>query len=242
MKPIRLLAAVLVLGMASAVASAERYPDAPVYRGDYESGGYREPSPGKDYDRWTGYPSAEGIRRQGDFSSQGWNEDPDRGGSMNRDGRRIEKPWEDQSPPAHTRGDVTGHWPAPRANSDDRGADARRNDWRPDIYTDPRGDRTASPEYRFRGDPSPDSRAGWGGNEAGGYRFRPLTEREADRRVQTPGWRPLEPGESNPGTAHSGTDDWSNYARGGRDRRPGGLMEALTPTPRIYGFEPDPWR
>ncbi|SDX33443.1 hypothetical protein SAMN05421783_12155 [Thiocapsa roseopersicina] len=82
------------------------------------------------------------------------------------------------------------------------------------------------PEYRFRGDPQPWSGRWSGQGETPGYRFRPLTGQEAEQRAQTPGWRPLEPDR----------DD-----RGGRTRAPAGLMDALTPPPRTFGFEPAPW-
>jgi hypothetical protein len=244
MKPIRLLAAVLMLGMASSVASADRYPDAPVYRGGDEPGGYGEPWPGRGHDLWTGYSSPQDVRRQGDYSLQSpdWKDDPDRGGYVSRDGRRIEESWENDSPPSHTGAGVSGYWPAPPVSAGDRGADARRGDWRPDLYRDLRGDGTPYPEYRFRGDPESGSHARTGGDEVGGYRFRPLTQPEADRRVKTPGWRPLGPETSYPGTAYSGSADRSSYERDRRSSRPGGLMEALTPTPRTYGFEHDPWR
>ncbi|RKT46198.1 hypothetical protein [Thiocapsa rosea] len=88
------------------------------------------------------------------------------------------------------------------------------------------GSAAPQPEYRFRGDPQPWSGRWDGQEEAPGYGFRPLTGREAEQRVQTPGWRPLEPGR----------DD-----RGGRTRAPAGLMDALTPPPRTFGFEPTPW-
>jgi hypothetical protein len=244
MKPIRLLAAVLMLGMASAVASADGYPDASVYRGGDEPGGYWVPWPGRGQARSTGYASPQDSLRQGDFSLPGpdWKDDADPAVYVNRDARRIEQSWENDSPPAHTGGGVTGYWPAPPVSAGDRDADARRGDWRPDLYSDVRGDGTPYPEYRFRGDPESDSHAWTGGDEVGGYRFRPLTQPEADRRVETPGWRPLGPEPSYPGTAHSGSADRSSYERDRRSSRPGGLMEALTPTPRTYGFEPDPWR
>jgi hypothetical protein len=81
-------------------------------------------------------------------------------------------------------------------------------------------------EYRFRGDPELGS-SQWSRQDAvGGYRFRPLAGQEAERQVQTPGWRPLEP---------VGSD------RGGQTpSTPPGLMDALTPPARTFGFEPVP--
>ncbi|CRI62939.1 exported hypothetical protein [Thiocapsa sp. KS1] len=85
----------------------------------------------------------------------------------------------------------------------------------------------ARQEFRFRGDPEPGS-SQWSRQDlVDGYRFRPLTGQEAERQVQTPGWRPLEP---------VGPD------RGGRTpSAPPGLMDALTPPARTFGFEPAPW-
>jgi hypothetical protein len=101
-------------------------------------------------------------------------------------------------------------------------------------WQDPRrGDEQAwhaEPQYRFRGDPPPGSAASRGGQDHGGYRFRPLTDRETERRVQTHGWRPLDPAREMRGES----DD-------GRSARPPGLMDALTPPPRTLGFEPNPW-
>lgn len=84
----------------------------------------------------------------------------------------------------------------------------------------------ARQEFRFRGDPEPGS-SQWSRQEGvEGYRFRPLTGQEAERRVQTPGWRPLEP---------VGPD------RGRQTpSAPAGLMDALTPPARTFGFEPPP--
>lgn len=83
----------------------------------------------------------------------------------------------------------------------------------------------ASPQYRFRGDPEPGSAPSspsWGDEV---YRFRPLTEKELERRAQSRGWRPLDP-----------ADPAWGAAPGSR-----GLLDALTPPPRTYGFEPNPW-
>jgi hypothetical protein len=90
----------------------------------------------------------------------------------------------------------------------------------------PTGTSSPQPEYRFRGDPQPWSGRASGYDETAGYRFRPLTDQEAEQRAQTPGWRPLEQ---------------DRNERGGRARSPAGLMDALTPPPRTFGFEPAPW-
>lgn len=101
---------------------------------------------------------------------------------------------------------------------------------RADAAPDP-----AQPVYRFRGDPPVGSRA-WNeihGSASGadeGYRFRPLTEREQGRQTSTPGWRPLERSPASAGDEQAWTRDGSP-----------GLMDALTPPPRAYGFEPSPW-
>lgn len=96
----------------------------------------------------------------------------------------------------------------------------------PSPWGEGSGPSSPQPEYRFRGDPQPWSGRGSGYEETAGYRFRPLTDQEAEQRAQTPGWRPLE----------SDRD-----GRSGRDRPPAGLMDALTPPPRTFGFEPAPW-
>jgi hypothetical protein len=80
-------------------------------------------------------------------------------------------------------------------------------------------------QYRFRGDPPAQSQH-WGpADTTGGYRFRPLTERESGRQVQMQGWRPIE-GERDRPAQPAGAP---------------GLMDALTPPERTYGFEPRPW-
>ncbi|QVL50470.1 MAG: hypothetical protein KFB96_08615 [Thiocapsa sp.] len=117
--------------------------------------------------------------------------------------------------------------PEPWVAPDDR---AVYGGWResspgPSPWGEGAGSASPQPEYRFRGDPQPWSGRWSGQEETPEYRFRPLTGREAEQRAQTPGWRPLEPGR----------DD-----RGGRTRAPAGLMDALTPPPRTFGFEPTP--
>jgi len=83
------------------------------------------------------------------------------------------------------------------------------------------------PQYRFRGDPQPGSDQ-WSARQGDDvYRFRPLTDKELERHTQTRGWRPL------------GMED---EAWGGPASGPRGLMDALTPPPRTYGFEPSPWQ
>jgi hypothetical protein len=89
---------------------------------------------------------------------------------------------------------------------------------------------TGEPQYRFRGDPPPGSAARGAGPDHGGYRFRPLTDRETERRFETHGWRPLDPAREMRGETVDG-----------RSAPPPGLMDALTPPPRTLGFEPNPW-
>lgn len=92
--------------------------------------------------------------------------------------------------------------------------------------------------YRFRGDPPPGSRRRSMHEGADGYRFRPLTGQEAERRAQTPGWRPLEPDRPDRGGSRpSSSGQPSGTGWGGAP----GLMDALTPPPRTFGFESPPW-
>jgi hypothetical protein len=96
----------------------------------------------------------------------------------------------------------------------------------------------SQPEYRFRGDPPPGSDRRSTQEGADGYRFRPLTGQEAERRAQTPGWRPLEQDRlERSGSRSSPSGQPSGTGWGGAP----GLMDALTPPPRTFGFEPTPW-
>lgn len=79
--------------------------------------------------------------------------------------------------------------------------------------------RSALRGYRFRGDEDDENgnrgSAPWGG----GFRFRPLTEKERARRQQETGWRPLDPART-----------------GGRPRRP-----SRFPEEEAYGYQSDDW-
>ncbi|MFB1486615.1 MULTISPECIES: hypothetical protein [unclassified Thiocapsa] len=225
-----LLVAGLLLGLASATANQEacaaeswgqaRQPtwgEAPVYSGGYEmprSGfdrgsrdlyEYRDDDWRRNDDRpWTGSGYGGGYDSAPEAGSE-------LGGFIGRDGRWVER---SREPAQGDRDDRTvyGGW---RESSQD-----------PSPWGDGSGPASPQPEYRFRGDPQPWSGRWSGQEEMSGYRFRPLTGREAEQRAQTPGWRPLEPGREE---------------RGGRTRAPTGLMDALTPPPRTFGFEPAPW-
>jgi hypothetical protein len=96
---------------------------------------------------------------------------------------------------------------------------------RPAYRNEASGWANPEPEYRFRGDPQPSSGRWSGSDGTQGYIFRPLTDRETEQRSLTPGWRPLDPDRSD---------------HGGRASAPAGLMDALTPPPRTFGFEPPP--
>jgi hypothetical protein len=81
------------------------------------------------------------------------------------------------------------------------------------------------PGYRFRGDPEP-VRSPWSSQPGGGgYRFRPLTEPERNRRERGSVWRPAEPG----------TAPWLEEPGGGGSDRD-------TARGPAYGFEPNPWQ
>ncbi len=223
------------------LAREPTWGDEPVYRRGYET-------PPTTQDREPQYLDAhraDDVRRdlQGGWSGAGYGDDdraPVQGrgldGFIDRDGRWVEYARE---PTEHSRdvpyNDGPGRYSASpwtgdsdsRAEMDDRDA---RGGWReatpPPAYRNAvSGPVNPYPEYRFRGDPQPSS-GRWGGSDGTqGYRFRPLTDREAQQRSQTPGWRPIEPGRSD---------------RGERASAPAGLMDALTPPARTFGFEPRP--
>jgi hypothetical protein len=211
--------------------------DEPDYRRGYELRSAAQ-------DRDPRYPDAHRAgNRQGSWSGTGYGDygvAPAQGrgldGFVDRDGRWMEYARE---PTGYDRDghpiDEAGRYPgsswrgAPdfRVETDDRDM---RGGWRdvtplPTYRNDVSGSEGRQPEYRFRGDPQPSS-GRWGGSDVvQGYRFRPLNDREAEQRVQTPGWRPLEPVRGD---------------RRGRPSAPAGLMDALTPPPRTFGFEPTP--
>lgn len=105
----------------------------------------------------------------------------------------------------------------------------RQEGWRDATRYD-EGGGLAQPRYRFRGDPPPDARD-WGvGQGETVYRFRPPNEREAERWREAPGWRPMAPERASPAGVEPGSAP-----------HPWGLMDALTPRPRTFGYEPSPW-
>ncbi len=143
--------------------------------------------------------------------------------------------WQDQTwRPAETDWSEppSGQWPGEwnQAVRSRHGQDQPLQDrWR-DVTRDDVGGGLAQPQYRFRGDPPPDSRDWSVGQGESVYRFRPPTEREAERWTQSPGWRPVAPERASPSGAEPGSTP-----------HPWGLMDALTPRPRTFGYEPSPW-
>ncbi|HSO81860.1 hypothetical protein [Thiocapsa sp.] len=257
-----LLVSGLMLGLLSATAhqsafGAEswgqaRQPtrvDQPVY-----SGGYETPRSGFDRGSYDPYQYRDDDSRRSDDRTWTGTEyggydiapgaDSGLDGFINRDGRWVERsresaqgyPDDGYAPPARGRySDATSPAistgtasPDPWFDRDDRAAGGgwRESSTAPSAWGEGFGPDYPQTEYRFRGDPQPWSGRGIVQDETAGYRFRPLTDQEAEQRAQTPGWRPLEPGRGD---------------RDGRARAPAGLMDALTPPPRTFGFEPAPW-
>jgi hypothetical protein len=195
------LVLVLVTASSIAVGQAEPFGHTEPWSGSSEGQGAPPPW-GAETDRgW-------GAERSG----VGWDHGRDHGwapaGSRSQTGF---EPW--LGPDSGGRGGSDWRW--------DEGATAGQT--MPAMPTAP-GD-PAQPVYRFRGDPPAGSERWDGASTIGGYRFRPLTDRESQRQVQTPGWRPLEGDRAPPARPYGAP----------------GLMDALTPPERTYGFEPNPW-
>jgi hypothetical protein len=196
-----------------------RYPDA--YRADDLR---RDPNGGWSGTGYGGYDVAPAQGREP-------------GGFVDRDGRWMEYPLEpteryrdapyDNEPGRYS----PSPWAAQPESPVESGDSGVRGGWHdtnpgPAYRSEVPGPAIPQPEYRFRGDPQLSSGRWSGSDGTQGYRFRPLTDREAGQGSQTPGWRPLEPGRGE---------------RGGRTSAPAGLMDALTPPPRTFGFEPGAW-
>lgn len=271
MKPILLLAASLVLAGAAGAASPTGYPDprwgeAPGatsfggsgYQGDYRHESYGQGSYGQG--RYEDLGRGPNPRQSTAYS---YPDDPRARGFADRDGQA---PFDAQYPRAYPSRDGawesgaevggTQGWPPRAGGVGEPGIDGYGYYWRSEGRPDSREVGRPYQEYRFRGDP-PASSDRWGGrDEVGGYRFRPLTDQEADRRTQTPGWRTLSPstadssrsdsrsmttGPSYPGRSYPERSDPSNREHTIRPAGRSGLMDALTPPPRTYGFEANPW-
>ncbi|EGV17247.1 hypothetical protein [Thiocapsa marina] len=234
-----------------AVLAAEPWEQARQPAWDNESlylRGYKMPPVAQDRDpRYPDAYRADDVRldTQGNRSGTGYGDydmaPPGQGGFIDRDGRWRDGRWMEygREPTGYSRDLPYGEEPdrysvSPRRGdpgsgmaTDDRGA---LGGWPDATYGRADGNGFSGsanpyPEYRFRGDPQPSSDRWSGSDGTQEYRFRPLTEREAEQRSQTLGWRPLEPARSN---------------RAGRTSPPAGLMDALTPPPRTFGFEPRP--
>lgn len=249
-----LLVASLVLGVASAAAIRDAFGAEPWTQAEQptwggaptDSGGYRTPWPDRNPQYPYSYPD-DGSRRTNDGARgapryDGSDVAPasrrDVDGFPDRDGRRVDGARVPADGYRDNLYDSGAGWypgstlpgtdvPEPWAESDPLAVPGGRRESFPSGDSRVESQTPAvSPEFRFRGDPEPGS-SQWSRQEGvEGYRFRPLTGQEAERRVQTPGWRPLEP---------VGPD------RGRQTpSAPAGLMDALTPPARTFGFEPPP--
>lgn len=211
-----LVTAAALFGLVAVVASTVGYADARLAQAQGWGGDSA-------YDRRYADPVDEGgYAPSRQFQSQRYQAD----GDINSDGRWVERPGDAYDPAPRRADDSVHDWPAGSVYRDAWSPSGADSGWEVDGRSD--GWRASNPEpaYRFRGDP-PSGRNGWAELEAdGGYRFRPLNERESERRVQERGWRPLERDSGSPA---------------GRQPGQGGLIDALTPPARIYGFEPNPW-
>jgi hypothetical protein len=202
-----LLVASLVLGVASAATNREAFG--------------AEPWPSNPPPRWGEDPAYSGGYETGWSNRDPQYPYPYRDSHYDPENGRY-----DGSPPSSPEAAE----PGTRVERDDRAPAGRRQDpiARPDPLSGGTGMAAPQPEYRFRGDP-PSGSNPWGGQDGSeGYRFRPLTGQEEERREQSPGWRPLDP---------------NRRDRGGQAPAPAppGLMDALTPPARTFGFEPRSW-
>jgi hypothetical protein len=275
MKPILLLAASLVLAAAAGTASPTGYPDprwaeAPgatsiggsAYQGDYRQESYGQGSYGQgNY--------GQGTYGQGSYEDAGLAPDHGRStpysypgdlrgpGFADRNGQPpLDAPYPRADQSRDGAWESGAMWPPRAGGAGEPRIDGYGDYWRSEARPDSRDAARPYQEYRFRGDP-PAGSDRWGGREdVGGYRFRPLTDQETDRRTQTPGWRPLSPsavgssrsdsgsltsGPSYPGRSYPERSDPSDREHMTRPAGRSGLMDALTPPPRTYGFEANPW-
>lgn len=204
----------LVFVMFASVASAAGYPDTRLAQ-----------SRGWGGDPGSGYAGP--VAENGGAFSRGFTSDAyEADGYIDADGRWVERPRGTDQQFLGPDDDSLRGWPAESAEPDVWSPSGAGSGWGADGRSEAWRTPNQEPAYRFRGDPPPGA-GGWTPRDSdGGYRFRPLNARESERRVQEPGWRPLAPDSASPA---------------GRQFGQGGLIDALTPPARIYGFEPNPW-
>lgn len=214
----------LVLGMVALVASPPGSSDAGLGVSQGWGGGsaYTD-SPDAYADRV--YKDGDALPRP--FKSDGYRADGfNAEGYIDADDRWVQRPPQAYGQPRN-REDESRRGGA--AEPDAWGPSGASSVWGADGRSDVRTAPPPDPTYRFRGDP-PSGSGGWATREGDDrYRFRPLNERESERRVQERGWRPLAPDSGSPAKRQPGQPGQ------------GGLIDALTPPARIYGFEPNPW-
>jgi len=195
------------------------------YGSDYDAGTYGSSSSGvRDYGR-TDYGNGQGS----DWYSSDWYADQVgsrwRGGDDSRAAPSAPSRqdsgsdysysdpgygWREYAPPT----DQTRANEPPRYGRPPADAPRYRDDRYDDVYRDQWAAPAAQPRYRFRDDPSLENRGLSG--DAGGYRFRPLTDKELER--------------------HRDSADVGPFPRSRRDQR---RDDPASRSGEAFGYEPD---